>query len=90
MDAVAAGDLVVFRTAGAYAAAMSSTYNSRPLTPEVLVDKDRWAVVRPRVGVEALIAGERDPRRLADLARGRMRPKYAAAMGYRVTIEPAA
>ncbi|MEA3081911.1 MAG: diaminopimelate decarboxylase, partial [Sphingomonadales bacterium] len=38
MDEVAAGDLVVFRTAGAYAAAMSSTYNSRPLTPEVLVD----------------------------------------------------
>ena len=38
MDEVAAGDLVVFRTAGAYAAAMASTYNSRPLTPEVLVD----------------------------------------------------
>src|SRR5205823_9198403 len=54
MDEVAAGDLVVFRTAGAYAAAMSSTYNSRPLTPEVLVDGDRWAVVRPRIGVEAL------------------------------------
>ena len=49
MDEVEAGDLVVFRTAGAYAAAMSSTYNSRPLTPEVLVDGDRWAVVRPRV-----------------------------------------
>ena len=61
MDQVAAGDLVVFRTAGAYAAAMSSTYNSRPLTPEVLVDGSRWAVVRPRVGVEALIAGDRVP-----------------------------
>src|SRR3712207_8368161 len=35
MDRVEAGDLVVFRTAGAYAAAMSSTYNSRPLTPEI-------------------------------------------------------
>ena len=58
MDHVAAGDLVVFRTAGAYAAAMSSTYNSRPLTPEVLVDGERWAVVRPRVDVEALIAGD--------------------------------
>jgi diaminopimelate decarboxylase len=61
MDAVGPGDLVVFRTAGAYAAAMSSTYNSRPLTPEVLVDGTRWAVVRPRVDVEALIAGDRIP-----------------------------
>jgi diaminopimelate decarboxylase len=61
MDRVAPGDLVVFRTAGAYAAAMASTYNSRPLTPEVLVDGSRWAVVRPRVDVEALIAGDRIP-----------------------------
>jgi diaminopimelate decarboxylase len=61
MDEVSAGDLVVFRTAGAYAAAMSSTYNSRPLTPEVLVDGNRWAVVRPRVDVEALIAMDRIP-----------------------------
>ena len=49
MDAVEAGDLILFRTAGAYAAAMSSTYNSRPLTPEVLVDGERWAVVRKRL-----------------------------------------
>jgi len=61
MDEVAAGDLIVFRTAGAYAAAMSSTYNSRPLTPEVLVEDDRWALVRPRVDVEALIAADRIP-----------------------------
>jgi diaminopimelate decarboxylase len=61
MDEVQAGDLVVFRTAGAYAAAMASTYNSRPLTPEVLVDGNRWAVVRPRVDVEALIAADRMP-----------------------------
>jgi diaminopimelate decarboxylase len=61
MDAVEPGDLLVFRTAGAYAAAMSSTYNSRPLTPEVLVDGNRWAVVRPRQDVEALIAGDRLP-----------------------------
>lgn len=61
MDCVEAGDLVVFRTAGAYAAAMSSTYNSRPLTPEVLVDGKRWAVVRPRVDVEALIAADSIP-----------------------------
>jgi diaminopimelate decarboxylase len=61
MDRVGPGDLVVFRTAGAYAATMSSTYNSRPLTPEVLVQGDRWAVVRPRVDVEALIAADSIP-----------------------------
>ena len=61
MDRVEEDDLIVFRTAGAYAAAMSSTYNSRPLTPEVLVDGDRWAVVRPRVDVEALIASDSVP-----------------------------
>jgi diaminopimelate decarboxylase len=61
MDEVEAGDLVVFRTAGAYAAAMSSTYNSRPLTPEVLVDRHRWAVVRPRIDVDRLIAADRVP-----------------------------
>ena len=46
MDQVEAGDLVVFRSAGAYGAAMSSGYNSRSITPEVLVDGDRWALVR--------------------------------------------
>ncbi len=49
MDEVAEGDLIIFRTAGAYGAAMSSGYNSRPLTPEVLVDGDRWALVRRRL-----------------------------------------
>ena len=58
MDAVREGDLIIFRTAGAYGAAMSSGYNSRPLTPEVLVDGARWAVVRKRLPLEALI--ERD------------------------------
>ena len=68
MDEVTAGDLVVFRTAGAYAAAMSSTYNSRPLTPEVLVDGRRWAVVRPRVDVGALIAMDSVPEWLGGCA----------------------
>jgi diaminopimelate decarboxylase len=68
MDEVHAGDLVVFRTAGAYAAAMSSTYNSRPLTPEVLVDGSRWAVVRPRIDVDRLIAADRIPDWLAGCA----------------------
>ncbi|HEX8442226.1 MAG TPA: diaminopimelate decarboxylase [Allosphingosinicella sp.] len=65
MDAVAADDLVVFRSAGAYAAAMSSTYNSRPLTPEVLVDGGRWAVVRARIDIEHLIAADPLPDWLA-------------------------
>lgn len=49
MDEVSEGDLIVFRTAGAYGAAMSSGYNSRPLTPEVMVDGERWALVRQRL-----------------------------------------
>lgn len=56
MDEVAPGDLVIFRSAGAYGAAMSSGYNSRPLTPEVLVDGDKWALVRQRIDIDALAA----------------------------------
>ncbi|PZU12083.1 MAG: diaminopimelate decarboxylase [Sphingobium sp.] len=58
MDVVAAGDLVAFMTAGAYGATMAGTYNSRPLTPEVLVSGDKWAVVRERPPISALIAGD--------------------------------
>jgi diaminopimelate decarboxylase len=65
IDSVAAGDLVVFRTAGAYAATMASTYHSRPLTPEVLVDGARWAVVRPRIPIETLIRNDFVPEWLA-------------------------
>lgn len=61
MERVEAGDLMMIRTAGAYAATMGSTYNSRPLAPEVLVDGDRWAVVRSRRDVEAMIADESLP-----------------------------
>ena len=48
MPKVGAGDLVAFRTAGAYGAVMASEYNSRPLIPEVLVSGDQFAVIRPR------------------------------------------
>ena len=65
MDGVQTGDLVVFRTAGAYAATMASTYNSRPLTPEVMVSGGQWAVVRERQDVESLIHGDRIPDWLA-------------------------
>jgi diaminopimelate decarboxylase len=59
MDEVAAGDLIVFRTAGAYGATLSSGYNSRPLAAEVLIDGDRWALVRRRVDPDALAGVER-------------------------------
>jgi len=51
-----AGDLLAIMTAGAYGAVQSGTYNTRPLVPEVLVKGDQYAVVRPRVEVDALIA----------------------------------
>ena len=49
MDQVSEGDLLIFRTAGAYGAAMSNGYNSRELTPEVLVNGSNWALVRRRI-----------------------------------------
>ena len=61
MDAVSPGDLVIFRTCGAYAATMASTYNSRPLTPEVMVKGGDWAVVRERQDVDALIGADKIP-----------------------------
>ena len=61
MDAVAPDDLVAFMTAGAYGATMANTYNSRALTPEVLVSGDQWAIVRERQPVEALIAADKLP-----------------------------
>ncbi|MGN6683806.1 MAG: diaminopimelate decarboxylase [Devosia sp.] len=56
MPGVKQGDLLAVMTAGAYGAVMSSTYNSRPLVPEVLVDGSRWHVIRPRRSIEQLIA----------------------------------
>ncbi|HEY5831717.1 MAG TPA: diaminopimelate decarboxylase [Hyphomicrobiaceae bacterium] len=56
-----AGDLLAFMTAGAYGSAMSSTYNSRLLVPEVLVKGDTYAVVRPRQTYADLIGQDRLP-----------------------------
>jgi diaminopimelate decarboxylase len=53
-----AGDLIAFMTAGAYGAAMSSEYNTRPLVPEVLVKGAEYAVVRPRPTYEEILARE--------------------------------
>ena len=61
IDVVAAGDLAVFRTAGAYGATMASTYNSRALVPEVMVDEARWAVVADRIDPATILAAERVP-----------------------------
>ena len=58
---LASGDLVAFMTAGAYGAAMASEYNSRLLVPEVLVDGDRFEVVRPRPSYDDMLARERMP-----------------------------
>jgi diaminopimelate decarboxylase len=55
MPKLAAGDLVAFRSAGAYGAVMSSEYNSRALIPEVLVKDDQFAVIRPRPTFDEMI-----------------------------------
>jgi diaminopimelate decarboxylase len=56
-----AGDLLAIMTAGAYGAVQAGTYNTRPLVPEVLVNDEQWALVRPRLEAEALIALDRMP-----------------------------
>ena len=61
VDAVAAGDLAVFRSAGAYGATMASFYNSRAMVPEVMVSGDQWAVVADRIPAAATVAAERLP-----------------------------
>ncbi len=61
MPVVKADDLVAFRSAGAYGAVMSSEYNSRPMIPEVLVDGDQFAVIRPRPTYEEMIARDTLP-----------------------------
>jgi diaminopimelate decarboxylase len=61
IDALAANDLAVFRTAGAYGATMASSYNSRGFVPEVLVDGDRFAVVADRISPAAIMDSEQIP-----------------------------
>jgi diaminopimelate decarboxylase len=59
MPPVQAGDLMAVMTAGAYGAVQAGTYNSRLLVPEVLVNGERFAIVRPRQTYEALIGMDR-------------------------------
>ncbi len=55
------GDLLAFRSAGAYAAVMASEYNSRPLVPEVLVRGDQFAVIRARPTIDEMLARDSIP-----------------------------
>ncbi len=65
MPPLGAGDLVAFRSAGAYGAVMSSEYNSRPLIPEVLVHGDQFAVIRARPTFDEMINRDTIPEWLA-------------------------
>ncbi|MXQ09336.1 diaminopimelate decarboxylase [Alphaproteobacteria bacterium GH1-50] len=68
MPSLAAGDLVAFRSAGAYGAVMSSEYNTRPLIPEVLVDGHQFAVIRARPTFDDIINRDTIPHWLEDPA----------------------
>ena len=61
MVPLAAGDLVAFRSAGAYGAVMAGEYNSRPLVPEVLVQGDHYAVIRQRPTYDEMISRDTIP-----------------------------
>jgi diaminopimelate decarboxylase len=65
MPAVRAGDLLAVMTAGAYGAVQSGTYNTRALVPEVMVNGAEYALVRPRLSYEDVIALDRLPAWLA-------------------------
>jgi diaminopimelate decarboxylase len=59
LPAVDRGEVLAILGAGAYGFVMSSTYNARPRAPELMVDRGRWAVARPRETLEELMHGER-------------------------------
>ncbi|MBP0483219.1 diaminopimelate decarboxylase [Sagittula salina] len=61
MPPLVAGDLVAFRSAGAYGAVMASEYNSRPLVPEVLASGDQFAVIRARPSFDEMIKRDTIP-----------------------------
>ena len=61
MPEPAPGARLAVMTAGAYGAVQAGTYNTRALVPEVLVKGAEWALVRPRLEVDQLIALDRMP-----------------------------
>ena len=62
LPALKTGDLIAFRSAGAYGAVMSSEYNTRPLIPEVLVHEDQFAVIRERPSFDEIINRDTIPK----------------------------
>jgi diaminopimelate decarboxylase len=58
---LAEGDLVAFRSAGAYGAVMASEYNTRPLVPEILVKDDHFAVIRARPSFDEILKRDTIP-----------------------------
>lgn len=66
LPALRSGDLVAFRSAGAYGAVMASEYNTRPLAPEVLVHGDHYAVIRERPTYDEILGRDRLPAWLDD------------------------
>lgn len=58
---IADGDILVIESAGAYGAVMGSTYNTRPLTAEIMVNGSEYCVIRPRQDIDALISLDRVP-----------------------------
>jgi diaminopimelate decarboxylase len=59
---VQAGDLLAIMSAGAYGFVMASTYNSRPLPAEAIVNGDKIALIRKRQKLDDLTRGEIDPK----------------------------
>jgi diaminopimelate decarboxylase len=66
MPPVDNGDLLAILSAGAYSSSMASTYNARPLAPEVLVHGDRFAIVRRRPSIDEMTALETQPAWLSE------------------------
>jgi diaminopimelate decarboxylase len=66
MPPVADGEMIAFRSAGAYGAVMSSEYNSRPMIPEVLVNGDQFAVIRPRPTFDEMLNRDKLPEWMHD------------------------
>jgi len=60
-NTLSSGDFIIIKDVGAYGAAMSSNYNSRPLIPEVMVSRDAYNIVRKKITVEDFISFENIP-----------------------------